>query len=197
MRKTALEKIQKLLKQPSFTTAESRALGISSSLLTYYAKKGEIEKISRGIYCGKASIRKEVPFEWEDLIATVRSIPNGKICLVSALAIYELTDEIPRQLWIAIPNEQFAPKRPKAKIVRMRDMTTGSSRLKLGSEVIPIFDRERTIVDSFRFLSLEIAIKSLKHYLSGKHEKPNLLKLRKYSLKLKVSIEKYIEAFTT
>lgn len=197
MQKTALSKISKLLRQPSFTTAEARALGISSSLLAYYMKKGEIEKLSRGIYCGNESTRKEVPFEWEDLIATARSIPNGIICLVSALALYELTDEIPRQFWIAIPNEQFAPRRPKTKIIRMRDIKTGSVRHKLGSVSIRAFDKERTIIDSFRFLSAETSIKALKEYLSGKHGKPDLVKLRKYSRKLKTPIEKYVEAFTT
>jgi predicted transcriptional regulator of viral defense system len=197
MPKTALSRIKKLLKQPSFTAAEARALGVSPSLLAYYVKKGEVEKLSRGVYCGNESTRKEVPLEWEDLIATARSIPNGRVCLISALALYELTEEIPRQFWIAIPNEQFAPKRPKTKIIRMRDVRTGSTRMKIGSVNIPIFDKERTLVDSFRFLTTETAIKSLKEYLSGKHGKPDLVKLRKYARKLKTPIEKYVEAFTT
>lgn len=78
----------------------------------------------------------------------------------------------------------------------MRDVTTGSTRLKLGSATIRIFDQERTVIDSFRFLSPETAIKSLKRYLSGKHGKPDLIKLRKYSRKLKTPIDKYVEAFT-
>ena len=197
MAKTALSKIKRLLKLPSFSAAEARAMGVSPSLLAYYVQKGEIEKLSRGVYCGNESIRKAVPFEWEDLIATARSIPNGKICLISALALYELTEEIPRQFWIAIPNEQFAPKRPKTKIIRMRDVKTGSTRLKLGSARVPIFDRERTIIDSFRYLASEAAIKALKEYLSGKHGKPDLVKLRKYSRKLKTPIDKYVEALTT
>ncbi len=197
MPKTALSKIRKLLSQPSFTTAEARALGVSSSLLAFYLKKGEIEKLSRGVYCGNESTRKEVPFEWEDLIATAQSIPNGIVCLVSALALYDLTDEIPRQFWIAIPNAQFAPKRPKTKIIRMRDVKTGRTKHKLGSVSVCVFDKERTIIDAFRFLAPETAIKSLKSYLSGKQGKPDLVKLRKYSLKLKVPIEKYVQALTT
>jgi predicted transcriptional regulator of viral defense system len=176
---------------------EARAAGVSPSLLAYYAKKGEIEKLSRGVYRGNESVRNDVPFEWEDLISTAESIPNGKICLTSALALYELTDEIPRQFWIAVPHKQFAPRRPKTKIIRMRDVKTGSTRLKLGAVAVRIFDKERTVVDSFRFLAPETAIKALKEYLSGKHGKPNLIKLRQYSRKLKVSIEKYVEAFTT
>ncbi|MCI5065785.1 type IV toxin-antitoxin system AbiEi family antitoxin domain-containing protein [bacterium] len=191
------KRLKSLLKKPSFTTAEASKKGVSSSLLSYYAEKGYIEKISRGVYRGNESERTEVPFEWEDLISTAASIPNGKICLISALALYELTDEMPRQFWIAIPHKQYAPKRPKAKIVRMRDVKTGSTKIQLGNTHVRIFDKERTIIDSFRFISQETAIKALKEYLSGRHGKPDLVKLRKYSRKLKTPIEKYVEAFTT
>lgn len=194
---SSLNKIRQLLRKASFTAAEANARGVSSSLLSYYVKKGDLERIAYGVYRGKETAREEVPFEWEDLICTASSISNGKVCLVSALALYDLTDEIPRQFWIAIPHRQFAPKRPRAKIIRMRDVTTGSARLKLGSTTIQTFDRERTIIDSFRFLALETAIRSLKRYLSGAHGKPDLVKLRRYSRKLKTPIDNYVQAFTT
>jgi predicted transcriptional regulator of viral defense system len=196
MKSSSLSKIKQLLRKPSFTASEARALGVSSSQLSYYVRTGAIARLSHGVYRGTGSERKEVPFEWEDLVATAASIPNGKVCLISALAIYELTEEIPRQYWIAIPHNQFAPKRPRTKIIRMRDMKTGNFRLKLGKVSIKIFDKERTVVDAFRFLAAETAIKALKLYLSGKYGKPDLVKLRKYSLKLKAPIGKYVEAFT-
>lgn len=197
MKPSPLTKIKRLLHKASFTASEARELGVSASLLSYYVNKGDIERLSHGVYQGTATERKEVPFEWEDLIAMIESIPNGKVCLISALAIYELTDEIPRRYWIAIPHRQFAPRRPRVKIVRMRDMKTGSTRIRLGGAIINIFDKERTIIDAFRFLAPETAIKALKIYLSGKYGKADLVKLRKYSLKLKTPIEKYVEALTT
>ena len=197
MKPSSLTKIKRLLRKASFTASEARELGVSASLLSYYVNKGEIERLSHGVYQGTGPERKEVPFEWEDLVATIESIPNGKVCLISALAIYKLTDEIPKRHWIAIPHKQFAPRRPRVKIVRMRDTKVGGTRTKLGDVLIDIFDRERTIIDAFRFLAPETAIKALKIYLSGRHGKANLVKLRKYSLKLKVPIEKYVEALTT
>ena len=193
MQKAISVTLKKLLKQPYFTAAEARGFGVSSSRLAYYVNKGEIERISRGVYRGNASLRQEVPFEWEDLISTLHSIPKGRICLISALALYDLTDEIPRQFWIAIPNQQFAPKRPKTKIIRMRDVKTGSTCIQVNGIGIRTFSKERTIVDSFRYLPTEVAIKALKKYLS---DNPDLITLRKYSQKFRVSIEKYVEAFT-
>ena len=197
MRAKGYKLLKSLLKKPSFTTAEASKKGVNCSQLSYYAKRGYVEKLSRGVYRGNESDRQEVPFEWEDLISTAESIPNGRVCLISALALYELTDEIPRQFWIAIPHKQHAPKRPKAKIIRMRDVSTGNTKIKLGAASVRIFDKERTIIDSFRFIGQETAIKALKEYLSGQHGKPDLVKLRKYSRKLKTPIEKYVEAFTT
>lgn len=196
MSNNALKKIKGLLRKPSFTAAEARVLGVSASLISYYILKGHIQRLSHGVYQGIKESRKEVPLEWEDLVATVQSIPNGKVCLISALSIYELTDEIPRSHWIAIPHKQFSPRRPQTKIVRMRDMTTGSARTRLGEVDVQIFDKERTVIDAFRFLAPETAIRALKIYLSGRHGKADLVKLRRYSLRLKVPIDKYVEALT-
>lgn len=197
MRSKALSKLGTLLKKPSFTAQDARARGVHPSLLTYYATHGYIEKLSRGVYRGLEPNRKEVPFEWEDLISTVQSIPHGVVCLVTALNIYELTDEMPRQFWIAVPNDSRPPRRPQTKIIRMRDIKTGVTRVKLGEVKIKVFDRERTVVDAFRYLSKEIAIKALRRYLEGKSQKPDLQRLLAYSKALRTPLAQYVEAFTT
>ena len=53
---------------------------------------------------------------------------------------------------------------------------------------VPIFDRERTIIDAFRLLSIETAVKALKKYLTGDAKNIDLLKLQKYAEKLRVDI---------
>ncbi|MDN3508725.1 MAG: transposase, partial [Candidatus Neptunochlamydia sp.] len=58
--------------------------------------------VGRGIYQGIDYRSPPENFRWDDLIDTVYSVPGGIICLVSALAIYEITDEIPRQHWIVV-----------------------------------------------------------------------------------------------
>jgi len=73
------------------------------------------------------------------------------------LALYELTDEMPREHWIAVPHSTTAPKRAGTRIVRMREMTIGKTTYTIGQETVVIFDRERTIIDAFRYLSKEIA----------------------------------------
>ena len=68
----------------------------------------------------------------------------------------------------------------------------------MGKYEVKIFDRERTIVDSFRYLSDEIAIKALQSYLKPSGEKKaDLPKLSRYAKALRININKYIVALTT
>ncbi len=190
-------KLSLLLTKTIFTAKDARSKNISSSLLAYYIKKGLIERIDRGVYRGTNSTL-DVDFKWEDLVLVSKSIKGGVVCLVSALALYELTDEIPRSYWIAVSNTSRAPKRRGAKIVRMRNMTLGLTKFSLGNEVLKIFDRERTIIDAFRYLGRETAIKALKTALASRKEhKLDLKKLESYAKKLRVNITPYLLTATT
>jgi hypothetical protein len=79
----------------------------------------------------------------------------------------------------------------------MRNISFGKTSVKIGSRKIKIFDRERTIVDAFRYLDKEIALKALQTYLkSGKEKKPDIDKLLRYAKRLRVDLTPYISAFT-
>ncbi|MHB8482181.1 MAG: type IV toxin-antitoxin system AbiEi family antitoxin domain-containing protein [Nitrospiria bacterium] len=185
-----------LLKKPSFTGRDAKACGIDPHRLPYYVKKGVLQRVARGIY-RNPNVENSAPFEWQDLLETAQSIPGGTICLVSALSYYDLTQEIQRQFWIAVPHESKAPKRPKTKIVRMRNATLGRKPLVVGEYHTFIFDRERCIVDAFRYLSKETALRSLREYLKPKQQhKPDISKLARYAKALRVKIVPYIEALT-
>lgn len=194
---TQFQKLKPLLKKTVFRASEARELGISPSLINYYIKKGMIDRVDRGVY-RSSNQDLDVDFRYEDLVLVSKSIPDGVICLISALTLYELTDEIPRAHWIAVSHSSRAPRRSGARIVRMRNIDLGKTEFTLGSEKVQIFDVERTILDSFRYLGVEIGVKALKAALarSGK-EKLDLKKLQKYAKELRVKIAPYIMAVTT
>ena len=185
-----------LSKKEVFSSAEGRDEGIPSRMLAYFCEKGQIEKVRRGMYKIKnPDFGSE--FEWEDLAITAVSIPNGVICLISALCYYGLTDEIMREFWIAVPHATTSPSRENTRIIRMRNISFGKTAIKIGCRKIKIFDRERTIVDTFRYLDKETALKALQTYLKAdKERKPDISKLLKYAKKLKVDLNPYISAFT-
>ncbi len=189
--------IAPFLKKPIFKASEARSKGIPTRMLAHFCKKGLIERVSRGLYrvVGASS---NIGLDFEELVLTASSIPRGIICLISALCYYNLTDQIMREYWIAIPNTDKSPKRPHTRIVRMRNMNLGKTTAKIGKYKVKIFDRERTIIDAFRYLSHEVAIKALQAYLKPSlHRKVDLQKLSRYAKTLRININSYVMALTT
>lgn len=196
--KNALIKISALLKATSFTSQEARKLGVTAATLAHYVKTGDIERIGHGIYRGK-NAKPFDDFRWEDLYEAVTRTKDGVICLISALALYDLTEEIPRQHWIAIENKTMHRTDASVKVVRMRNIELGRTNIDIGGMNLPIFDRERTIVDAFRYLSIETAIKALKFAVAklGK-ERIDVRKITSYAEKLRVrKIMPYLISVTT
>ena len=186
-----------LLLRPSFTAVEAVEAGVPRRILAYLTQKGDLERLGRGVYRARF-------YEWdedvtlEELVVAVMSVPNAIICLLSALKYYELTEEIVRHHWIAIPNSQWASTPlPHMRVVRMRNIELGRREIRIGPCEVAIFDRERCVVDAFRYLSQEIAIKALKAYLFDGPEKPDLHKLAKYAKALRVNLDPYIVSLTT
>jgi predicted transcriptional regulator of viral defense system len=178
-------------------TKMARKLNISSSSMAYYAKKGELERVGRGVYKIKnTSVISN--FQWEDLVEASAIVKGGVVCLISALALYEITEEVPREHWIAISNTSRHRGDNSIRIMRFRNMKLGKTLYDFGDYKLPIFDRERTIVDAFRLLDKEVAIKSLRMALKKKGEaKLDTEKLKRYAKVLRVKMEPYILAETT
>ena len=193
--KICLKTLAPLLRKPFFTSGQARAIGVSSSVLCYYVNAGKLKRIRRGVY-QSTEHQNPASFRWEDLIQAVYSIPDGVACLVSALAIYDLTEEIPRQHWIGIRHGTSAKGNAQVKVIRFRDFELGKTEIELERVRIPIFDRERTIVDAFRLLSRETAIKALKMAMvkRGKN-RLDLAKLEAYAKHLRFDITPYLLSF--
>lgn len=181
---------------PFFTAEQAIDQDVPRHAIAYLVKKGTIERIYPGTY-RFSEYEPEVDFQWENLGLIAASMPEGVICLISALCYYELTDQVMREIWIAIPHESYAPKRPNTKIIRMRNISLGKIEISVGEYKVKIFDRERCVVDAFRYLSKEIAIKAIQRYFQSKNYKPNPKKLGAYAKALRVNITPYILSYTT
>lgn len=192
-----LSTIENLLKRPVVTAQAAKGSGVSTSLLHHYVKTGVLRRVGRGLYVS-AEHAPKIDFEWEELVYSVLSIPGGVICYTTALILHGLSDEVARQYWIAIPHGTAVAKRPRARVVRMRNHDLGVTRMKIGEVEIPIYDLERTLVEAFRAASPDVAIRALKQAFGpGRKVKPNLTKMREYAKKLRVPIDPYLMAVTT
>src|ERR1700758_176235 len=92
-------------KLPSvFTYSGARAAGISAERLYAYREQGTIEQIGRGLYRWS-----DAPAIDQNLLEIAYRVPQGTLCLATALARHGLTDRIPDRIDVAIPRGNRIP----------------------------------------------------------------------------------------
>lgn len=143
-------------------------LGKSRSAFYRASKAGEYERIARGIY--RPSDLSPADYDW---IEAAARRPESTICLISALAYHNLTDEIPTALDIAIPRGARAPATESAIAWHHFGADTfdlGRTEISIpGSDLtIGIYSPARSIADAFRLrgeLGYEISRDALREWL--------------------------------
>lgn len=158
MTKTSVT-IPKTIMKRIFTAADAKSEGISRYQIELLLGQGSIERLGRGVYRKNGG---DVPQEEWFRVATLWVGEPSAICLISALAYYNLTDEIPKQTWIMVPQAKLS-RHKGLRLVRLR-----SPHWNLGIEKHDKFwitSVTRTVVDSFlhsRIVGNQIAISALK-----------------------------------
>jgi predicted transcriptional regulator of viral defense system len=90
--------------------------GMTAATISRMERKGAVNQLSRGLYQ-----LPEAPLDANHSLAVAaKLVPNGVICLVSALAFHELTDRIPGFVWVGIGPREWRPNitRPPIQIER-------------------------------------------------------------------------------
>ncbi len=130
-----------------------------------------------------------------------KAIPEGVICLASALELYGLTTFNPSDIYIAIPNSAKIPKidYPPVKVFYFRDRfyKPGIEEIRTKDVTVKIYTREKTVCDMFRYrnkIGEDIALEGLKNYLNRKDS--NIKKLSEFAkiCRVKTIIMPYIKA---
>ncbi len=132
------------------------------------ARCGDILRLGRGLY----GLPDSVPDTHETLIEVAKRAPKAVICLTSALAYHgltDLTDQLPRRVWIAIGAKDWEPKitYPKIRTVRFREpyFSGGVEKHKMGGTTIMMYTIPKTLAETFRSQRLvdrSVAIEALK-----------------------------------
>lgn len=107
--------------------------------------------------------------------------PEATLCLRTALAHHDLTDDIPPVIDVALPRARRHPVINAPVRWHRFDPDTfdfGRETLDIGELGIGLYDAERTICDAFRFRHLEgseQAIEALKRWLRRRGSQPSAL----------------------
>lgn len=111
----------------------------------------QIIELSRGIFRpAEISESKET-----NLTTASLRVPAGVVCLISALSVQNLTTEIPREVYPALPREKSVPKAdyPPRRIFHFSNDAYAAgveSHLINGIE-IKVYSSEKTVADCFKF----------------------------------------------
>jgi len=149
--------------------------GFHPDSLNLLEKEGKIEKIARGLY----QLTNNNYGSHPDLVIASRQAPRGVICLISALAFHEATNEIPHKVDIAILQGTHA-NRIKYPLVRFyrfapRTWEAGIEEFEIGGHKIKVYSLAKTIADCFKFrnrIGVNVARDALKGAVLEKKAKP-------------------------
>lgn len=176
-----------------FSPSEIKALGITPAQLRHLVEKDHLQRLNRGVYVlPDADLNDEAQFR----AASLRVGGPSAVCLVSALAHYGLTDEIPKKVWLLVPENKHTTHKD------IRLLRSRKPNWKIGidaHEGYRITNIERTIVDAIaqkRSLGFQLGVSALKDALKDK--KTTLAKIIKMATQLGLDhrIMSYIEALS-
>lgn len=179
--------------------AELRAEGVTAATLSRMERDGEVLRLARGLYQ-----LPDAPLDaHRSLAEAAKRVPKGVICLVSALAFHQLTDQLPKHVWMAIGQKDWAPKVDgvPVRLVRFTDrlLTEGVESHKIGGVPVKIFGVAKTIADCFRYrnkIGLSAAIEGLQEALRQRKTTPGEIARQAERGKVATVIRPYLEALT-
>lgn len=161
------------------------------------AKSGVLKKADRGIY----SLRGAPDLASPDLVMAAVKVPKGVICLISALSFYEITDEIPRQVDMALPKGAWENKvdYPPIQYYHFSEKAwkEGVVVHELDGRSVKMYGIEKTIADCFKFrnqIGLNIAVEALKEAIRTKKAKPQTIYHFAKICRVHQVIKPYLEA---
>ena len=125
---------------------------------------GELVRGGRGLYERAAASASENI----SLAEVARRLPNGVVCLLSALSFHGLTTENPHVVWVAVGHKgPLQPGRPIIRVVRMsgKAFTSGVEEHVIDGVPVRVYTVAKTIADCFKFrgrVGIDVATEALR-----------------------------------
>ena len=180
--KTVIDEKGGIAKSADFVAAGIRAVDVVS-----LCNAGYLDRVRHGYYqMAEQNVASE-----EQMLATL--IPQGVVCVESALFYYGYSDFAPRKWSIAVPRSVSRAKLdvdalPVQTYFVQQDLyALGKTTGDFDGVTLPVYDRERTICDCFKYrsrLDNELFSKALNAYANDPQK--NLNNLSAYAKKLRV-----------
>mgnify|MGYP005818481965 CR=1 FL=1 len=146
-------------------------LGIPRVSLTRAVRRGQLERIGRGLY----GLPDRQVSAHGSLAEVARRVPKGVVCLLAALSFHELTTQLPFQVWLAIDNKAATPKLhyPPLRLVRFSGaaLTEGVEEHVVDGVTVRVTGVAKTVADCFKYrnkIGLDVALEALREAWNAK-----------------------------
>ena len=205
---TQQDRVISLLKRRGIArVSELTVKGVTRATVARMRDKGLVHQLARGLY--------QLPDATLDthhaLAEAAKRVPKGIVCLVSALAYHELTDTIPRIVWMAIGPKDWRPvvAQPSLQIVRFSGklLTGGVEEHVIEGVKVRVYNPAKTIIDLFRYRQsagkryktspgLNIAIEGLRATLRRRKATPAQIAEYAHEAGIWKIVQPYLDAMT-
>jgi len=128
-------------------------------------ESGELKKVGRGLY----AVTDSTATGDQDLLEVAKLVPQGVICLLSALQVHEVTTQSPFEVWIAIEGTATKPKAPAVPLRVLRfsgkSFSEGIESVEIEGVEVRVYNPAKTVADCFKYrnkIGLDVALEALR-----------------------------------
>ncbi len=141
------------------------ALGINRGQMRQAVQMGLLEQAGRGLYRPPgADITQH-----HTLAEVAKRIPNGVICLLSALSYHGLTTQSPHEVWLALDHKAWSPRSENVglRVLRFSGLALSEGVESHTVEGVPlrVYSPAKTVADCFKFrhkIGIDVALEALR-----------------------------------
>lgn len=151
--------------RPLLRARDLAALGLPTMALSRLVATGRLERVARGLY----SLPGRPLSEHRSLAEVALRVPQGVVCLLSALRVHGIGTQAPFEVWMAIPHHSPTPRidQPALRAIRMSGaaLSEGVETLQIDGVGVAVFNASKTVADCFKYrnkIGLDVALEALR-----------------------------------
>lgn len=145
--------------------------GVTRARLAPLVRDGLVVREARGIYVAA----DHAPTAEHTLAHVAKRVPEGVLCLLTALRFHGLTTQSPAEVWIALPEKARRPRLdyPRLRVARFSGLalTEGIMEHRVEGVTLRIYSPAKTVADCFKYrnkIGIDVAVEALRDF-SRKH----------------------------
>lgn len=195
------DRLLRLLKRRGMVRlAEMQEQGITAATAARLVQDGRVVRLSRGLY----QLPDAPMHAHHSLAEAAKRVPRGVVCLMSALAFHDLTDQLPPKVWLALGRKDWTPRveYPPLRIARFSEdeYRRGIETHKIEGVAVRIYNVPKTLADAFRYrrdIGISVCIESLRAALKKGKATPAQIAGEAEKSGVWKAMQPYLETLTT